>query len=340
MPRGPRLDAPGALHHVMARGIEKTLLFRTDEDRRDFVHRLAAQVEAGGAHLLAWALLPTHFHLLLRTGPRPLAALMRRLLTGYAAAFNRRHHRHGHLFQNRYRSIVVEEEPYLLELVRYLHLNPLRAMCVPDLPALERYPWSGHSALLGRVTRPWQAIEEVLRYFGPTPRTAQQRYAQFVASGVARGRRPELQGGGLRRSAGGWTALAALRRGRELWSFDERVLGTGPFVEHLLTEAGRAIQVPSATAAWQALPRITQRVAAVFQVAVGELTGGSRRREVANARAAAGAVAVRHLGLPVSRVAAAFGVTSMAILRGIDRGLAALQEHGVGLDQLVKEGLQ
>jgi len=83
-------------------------------------------------------------------------------------AFNRRHKRVGHLFQNRYKSIVVEEEPYFLELVRYLHLNPLRAKVVPDLRALDRYPWAGHSAPLGSVSRPWQATAEVLAQFGPT----------------------------------------------------------------------------------------------------------------------------------------------------------------------------
>src|SRR5574337_291505 len=146
MPRGSRLDAPGVLHHVMARGIESALLFRTDEDRLDFLRRLAAQVETTGAQVFAWALLPNHVHLLLRTGQRPLASLMRRLLTGYAIGFNRRHRRHGHLFQNRYRSIVVEEEPYLLGLTRYIHLNPCRAGLVRELDQLDRYPWTGDSA--------------------------------------------------------------------------------------------------------------------------------------------------------------------------------------------------
>ncbi len=120
MPRGPRLDAPGVLHHVMARGIERRAIFRDDTDRADFVRRLATRAEAGAVTVYAWALLPNHFHLLIRTGTRPLAHTMRALLTGYAGAFNRRHHRRGHLFQNRYKSIVVEEEPYLLELQRQL----------------------------------------------------------------------------------------------------------------------------------------------------------------------------------------------------------------------------
>ena len=149
MPRQPRLDAPDTLHHVMVRGIERTTIFRDDVDRADFIARLASLAEAGALTVYAWALLPNHAHLLVRTGTRPLPRSMRSLLTGYAGTFNRRHKRVGHLFQNRYKSIVVEEEVYLLELVRYLHLNPLRATVVPSLRALARYPWTGHSALLG-----------------------------------------------------------------------------------------------------------------------------------------------------------------------------------------------
>ena len=144
MPRQARLDAPGTLHHVMVRGIERRVIFRDELDRADFVTRLAALVKIGALVIYAWALLPNHAHLLVRTGSRPLPRSMRSLLTGYAGAFNRRHKRVGHLFQNRYKSIVVEEEPYLLELVRYLHLNPLRAKILSDLRALDRYPWTGH----------------------------------------------------------------------------------------------------------------------------------------------------------------------------------------------------
>ncbi len=231
VPRQPRLDAPSTLHHVMVRGIERTALFRDDRDRTDFVARLATVVAAGAWTVYAWALLPNHAHLLVRTGGRPLARSMRSLLTGYAGAFNRRHHRVGHLFQNRYKSIVVEEEPYLLELVRYLHLNPLRAKLVPDLRALDRFPWTGHSALLGTVPRPWQETATILAQFGATRRRAVTAYRAFVAAGIAHGRRPELQGGGLLRSHGGWAAVTALRRGREAYQGDERILGSSDFVE-------------------------------------------------------------------------------------------------------------
>ncbi len=94
MPRQPRLDAPGALHHVMGRGIERTKLFQTDTDREDFLARLAVLCRGGALRVYAWALLPNHFHLLVRTGQSPLAQSMKKLLTGYVVNFNHRHRRY------------------------------------------------------------------------------------------------------------------------------------------------------------------------------------------------------------------------------------------------------
>ncbi len=305
MPRGPRFDAPDTLHHVMVRGIERCRPFEGPADCQDFVARLKTVVGATGLRVLAWALRPTHAHLLVRTGPKPLPTAMRRLLTGYAVSFNRRHRRHGHLFQNRYKSIVVEEEPYLLELTRYIHLNPLRAKLVRDLGALAHYPWSGHSALLGRVPRSWQALDEVLAPFGHMLRSARRRYQQFVADGCGQGRRPDLQGGGLRRSAGGWEGIAALRRGREGWAADERILGSGAFVEQILHGL-----TPRAWPRAAAFPGVIAACAAQWGVTSAEICGGSRRRVVAHARAAASYVGVIELGLPIAQVARMLGASA------------------------------
>jgi putative transposase len=126
MPRQLRLDAPGTLHHAMGRGIETTKIFRNENDREDFIKRIEQLCSNGSWIVYAWALLSNHFHLLVRTGNQALSRNMRRLLTGYVINFNRRHKRHGHLFQNRYKSIICEDDPYLLELTRYIHLNPAR----------------------------------------------------------------------------------------------------------------------------------------------------------------------------------------------------------------------
>ena len=123
MPRQPRLDVPGLLQHVMARGIERKEIFKDDQDRQSFLERLAVILEETQTQCYAWALIPNHFHLLLRTGLTPLSKVMRRLMTGYAVTFNKRHKRSGHLFQNRYKSVVCEEDPYLFELIRTAQLK-------------------------------------------------------------------------------------------------------------------------------------------------------------------------------------------------------------------------
>lgn len=122
----------------MVRGIERCDIFLDDEDRSHFLERFTPLLIATETRCFAWSLMSNHFHLLLKPTSVPLSHFMRRLLTGYAVVFNRKHSRLGHLFQNRYKSIVCEEETCLQELVRYIHLNPLRAGIVPDLPQLDR----------------------------------------------------------------------------------------------------------------------------------------------------------------------------------------------------------
>jgi REP-associated tyrosine transposase len=140
---------------------------------------------------------------------------MRRLLTGYAVWYNRRHWRHGHLFQNRYKSILCQEGPYLLELVRYTHLNPLRAKIVKSLAESDRYPYSGHSAVMGKLQREFQGTDYVLRLLGEKVSAARQAYRAYVKKGIAQSRRPELVGGGLIRSVGGWSGVKAMRRAQD-----------------------------------------------------------------------------------------------------------------------------
>jgi REP element-mobilizing transposase RayT len=110
MPRLARLDAPGVLHHIMIRGIERRKIFLSRNDYEDFIERLAMLLPEMKTSCYAWALMSNHAHFLFCTGTVPLARLMRRLLTGYAVSFNRRHKRHGHLFQNRYKSIICQED--------------------------------------------------------------------------------------------------------------------------------------------------------------------------------------------------------------------------------------
>ena len=331
MPRGPRLDMEGALHHVMVRGLEARDIFRSDTDREDLVKRLTEIAPKTGTAIYAWSLMSNHFHLLLRTGGESISRAMRRILTGYAVSFNRRHKRVGHLFQNRYKSILVEEDPYFLQLVRYIHLNPLRAGLVEDVSELDSWPWSGHTALIGKKEYEWQDKEYVLSQFGRTMGEARREYRDFVVAGIAEGRRRDLSGGGLIRSLGGRGAsLGLLRRGRERWAYDERVLGSSEFVSEVVEEASErrssGMTTPEQTKA--ALDGIIAKVAIRLALSREEITGGSRRRAVTTGRYLVGYIAVRKYGHQAVEVARELNVSSQSILRALEKGPTLLKDLG------------
>ena len=313
MPRGPRLDAPGALHHVIARGIERRPIFVDDEDRASFLARLAPLVTQSRAGLYAWALIPNHFHLLLRTGAVPLSSLVRRLLTGYVGGFNRRHRRAGHLFQNRFKSILVEDDPYLLSLVRYIHLNPLRAGLVGTIEELDTYPWAGHAVLLGTRAYPAQDCRAVLAEFADGVAASRRAYRTFIAARTSDAD-ADLDGGGLRRSRD-WCAVPTLPRGRERWSFDERILGSGPFVEHVMAQLA-AVSVPVAIANPRTVvATLCAQHAAELGIAPAEICGRSLRRPARQARVAVCRAAVRHHGVQPTTVARLLGISVQSVLR-------------------------
>lgn len=181
MPRVARRDAPGSIHHVLLRGIERRVVFRDDHDRDDFLRRLALILVSCGITCFGFALMPNHVHLILRTGSIPLSRAMARLGTGYAGGFNRRHDRPGHLFQNRYKALLVESDEYLRTLVRYVHLNPVRAGLVVSARALELHPWTGHAALVGRLDVPFLAVAEVLALFGESEQPARDALRAWMS---------------------------------------------------------------------------------------------------------------------------------------------------------------
>ena len=316
MPRQARLDAPGALHHVMGRGIEGKSIFRSDEDREDFLTRLGSLCEGGALSVHAWALPDNHFHLLIRTGKQRISEGMRKLLTGYVVRFNRRYGRYGHLFQNRYKSILCEEDPYLLELTRYIHLNPVRAGVVKTMRELAAYRWTGHAVILGRVKRGWQDVGTVLAYFGKRRKEAMRKYERYVAEGISMGKRPELVGGGLIRSMGGWSEVVSLRRKGEREASDERILGSGEFVDRVMEEAEERMKE---TLRWRKrvidLKTLLQEVTRREGLEEGEVKGRSRREAVVRGRKVFCQVAVRKLGYTGASVARFLGMTTSSVNR-------------------------
>lgn len=330
MPRGPRLDAPGTLHHVIVRGIERRQIFKSDRDREDFLKRLDQVVKDGQASCFAWVLIPNHAHILMRTGAMPLARMMRRLLTGYAVSFNLRHQRSGHLFQNRYKSVVCEEDSYLLELIRYIHLNGIRAGLVKTLRELDRYRWSGHSVLMGYENRPWQAREEVLSYFGRSQWAARKKYRQFIFEGISMGRREDLVGG-TKRGGGEKQDRGSRRR------FDNRILGSSTFIEELLAEEERVTQERLLFKRKRTnVEEFINLVGKKFGVTEEEIIGRSQERKASKARSVFCYLGSRELGLTGRELARAFGLTPAAIHYAVVRGETFLKENEGVEDGLLK----
>jgi putative transposase len=330
MPRRSRIDAPEAVHHIIIRGIERGVIFRDDEDRDSFLDRLGVILLETATPCYSWSLLGNHGHFLLRTGEYPIAHVMRRLLTGYAVTFNRRHHRQGHLFQNRYKSILCEEDAYLKELVRYIHLNPLRAGLVKNLVDLESYPYSGHRVLMGKMEKDWQDRNYVLAYFGTSEKQAKHQYLSFVAQGEKKGRRPELVGGGLLRSVGGWKSVRELRGSGEKVRSDERILGGSEFVERTLKKVNENWTRKSRLRqSGIDLPQLVERISGYFGLEIEDLKSGSKVSRISQARAALCYVGVRKLGFSSVSISEELDVGPSAVSRAILRGQKLLEQNDI-----------
>lgn len=333
MPRKARIDAPGALHHIIVRGIDRRNIFLDDTDREDFLDRISAIMDDTQTACFSWALMPNHFHLLLRTGNAAISRVMQRLLTGYAISFNRRHHRQGHLFQNRYKSILCQEDAYLLELVRYIHLNPLRAKIVRNLKELREYPYCGHSAFFKKGYRTWQHSDYILKKFNPSVSVARRQYREFVEKGVDQGRRDELVGGGLIRSAGGWAAVKTLQKAGLFQRNDERILGDGDFVEKVLSLANekmeRCYRLQAQGVDFQAVIR---RAGELTGVDPDAILSRDRGRRTLQARSLACYWAAEELGLKQPEIGLKLGMTQAAVSMAIKRGKLFADKNNISLE--------
>lgn len=256
MPRTVRISSPDLAHHVMVRGIERRVVFHDEDDRRDLLRRLEHVFAGSRTRCYAWALMPNHFHLVLRVGNVPLSRLMARIGTGYARRFNERHERVGHLFQNRFRSRIVEDDADLIGLVRYVHLNPLVGGLVESLSALERYEWCGHAGLHGCAAASFHSVDETLALFGDEPGIARQQLREWMREGWRNGLEPDA------------LELAELARG-----------------------GGREQGVAAKDVRWDSL---IESVESRFGLPDGLLCGGARVRSLAEPRAILAHMAVQH----------------------------------------------
>ncbi len=245
---------------------------------------------------------------------------MRKQLTWYAQYFNRRHSRTGHLFENRYKSILCDEETYLLALIRYIHLNPIRAKIIQAMEELDQYPWTGHRAIIGKATYPWMNVEACLAEFGGTRKKAIAEYRRFVREGLPEGKNPSLTGGGLIRSQGGWSQVMSMRRRGQKEECDERILGGGEFVTAIFKEAeDRQLRQTKHKRGGLTIQKIIATECRDRQINERELKDGGKRSCVSAARSVISYRCREELGSSAAEIARHLGVNTSSIVRSIER---------------------
>jgi REP element-mobilizing transposase RayT len=217
MSRKPRIHYPGAVYHVILRGNAGDQIFFEDPDRYRLFLILQHAVEKFDCRIHGFCFMTNHVHIVMQTGAIPLSRIMQNISLRYTKWINITRSRTGHLFQGRYNALLLDADEYLLELVRYVHLNPVRAgvVAVP-----EEYPWSGHHAFLGTFTLPWLTTDWVLSQFSGTIKEARKGYSSFVSDGLREKRRNEFHSGN--------------REGR--------ILGDDTFAEHALVQAEQQLR--------------------------------------------------------------------------------------------------
>ena len=313
MPRHARIDNPGLLQHVIARGVNRSNIFLDDTDREMFVERLSDLLNETHTTCYAWALLNNHFHLLVVPTEATLATFMRRLLTGYAVVFNLRHGRSGHVFQNRYKSIVCDGNSYLLELIRYIHLNPIRAGIINDLTDLKSYSWCGHRQLLGLTKQKTIYADEVLSLFSRRKKAARELYLNFLVEGLQQIDPPQLSHGGRRTSQ----KLDATLENDDF--FDERILGGSHFAQQILdSDAAEHLQ--------PTLEQIVTTIAAYYDLDTEELSFPSKEKQIVQAKSVICFLAIRCHRQPGVAVAKRLGYSSSAASYATKRGKDIVRE--------------
>jgi REP-associated tyrosine transposase len=321
MARPLRIEFPGAFYHITARGNERKPLFRHDADRQRFLAQLADAVERFHVLVHAYALMDNHYHLLAETLEANLARAMRQLNGDYAQHFNRIHRRVGHLFQARYKAVLVDRDTYLVELSRYIHLNPVRAGMVR---CADEYPWSSARAYVGAQGAPaFLTVAEVLGHFGRTPRRAQPRYREFLRDAADRQmRRSPLDQvvGQVLLGAPDWVGGMRQR-------IDKRQVAGG--VDHV-----DGSEVP-AVRQLRIRPTLEQLIEVVGNTMRVDRAAICSRHSRSKARAVVLYLAYAVGGLPQKQIGAALGVGRYAVSKaalGIRRELA----HNRRLRRLVK----
>ena len=320
MPRKARITAPGIVHHIMARGLDGIDIFRKDNDRRFFLTQLEKCLHRNNFKCYAWVLLRNHYHLLVRTSEQPLSSFMRWLNSVYASYINREYKRKGYLFQDRYKSIATQDQRYIEEIVRYIHLNPIRAHVCRSLQSLDAYPWSGHAALVGKVDNKFQDIRDVLKRFGGDTKKAIAKYRQYIQEGIGRENNDDVVTL-LRKSNAG----SSDRHQTGCW-----VIGDHEFVKKVLGAAEeKKLRIHEYRKKGWSIDLLAERVGKKMGISVKKIGRRWRGGVGSDARKAISFLGHRVLGIPVMEIARYFNVSGPAVSMNLDEGENIAGNHGL-----------
>jgi putative transposase len=284
MPHICRLDFPGTLHHVMSHCVEGCLGLAEDRARIDFLDRLRTLVEQGQLRLHAWALMSNHYHLIAEPLEKTLSVSLQKLLTGFASAFNSRNSRRGHVFDARFRSILVEKESYFLKLLAYVHLNPLRAGAVGSLDELNDYPWTGHATMIGRTDCPWFSTELVASMLASSGGSWKESYLDLLKSNLGE-ESPSMDSGNFRIGPEGLSEIGS-RTYPASNKRSIRVLGSKQFAleQYEQYRALRGAGLRERRTQHELLESVLHEVAKEFQVSSALIRSGGRGETLSAAR--------------------------------------------------------
>ncbi|MFC2149673.1 transposase [Candidatus Auribacterota bacterium] len=319
MPRQARLDYPGCYHHVMGRGIDGLNIFHKEVDKHDFITRLKDIQKQSGMQIHAWCIMDNHFHLLYQTAQTSLAEFMRKLLTGYAINYNKRNKRRGYLFQSRYKSIIIDADEYYLPVVRYIHLNPVKAKMV-SISQLKEYTWTGHREIIVKDKEGVINSNGVLGYFGSRKAKALQAYEEYIAEGIDK-EDNHLEGGGLMRSVG----EAVKMRKEDMQISDERILGGGDFVEDIINKCEQGERFSNEI---NDVDELLYKISKLYKVEQDALIG-MKTKDVREARSIFMYLAVKKLGMSVKDSGKALQIKESAASSGVSRGMVIEKEKGI-----------
>ena len=298
MSRPPRIHFPGAFYHVIVRGNQRQTVFRSNSDYRKYQERLSHYQKLHRFLLHAYVLMPNHVHLLIEVGSNPLSKTMQGLQFTYTQYFNREHKTVGHLFQGRYKAILCDKEAYLIELVRYIHLNPVRARLVKRP---QDHRWGSYPVYFGSQKEPMVMTDFVLGHFGRNRASAGRAFHRFVMESVREGSREDLYEVKL-----------------------QAVLGSEDFVEKLPVRSQEEkihYQVP--------LEDIVQSVCRRLKLREEELRRPDRGRRAAEARHRIGYIARELAGLTYGSVARRFGRETISFSVGVRKVMERMERDPI-----------